>query len=119
MIELQNSRAEPAELRRYRIQNPGGSWGDPAFEPVRAMVRRQLNREQEALCVYCESALAEDEGHIKHIKPRSLDPRLTFVYDNLAHNCDGAGHCGRQKKDQVLPVEPRPDCLPPSNRPSI
>lgn len=110
MIELQHSFSEPAELSDYRRRNPGGSWGDRGFETVRPALRRQLNREQDGFCVYCESLLAEDDGHIEHIKPRNSHPRLTFVYDNLAHSCSEPDHCGYQKQSQVLPVEPRPGC---------
>ncbi|MGW8159021.1 MAG: retron system putative HNH endonuclease [Desulfoprunum sp.] len=109
MIELQHFH-EPVELRDYRSAHPGSSWDDPAFELVRPVVRRQLNREQEGLCIYCEMLLLENEGHVEHIKSKGLNPHLTFVYDNLAHSCDGPRHCGHHKKSQVLPVEPRPDC---------
>jgi len=110
VIELQHSLPEPAELGNHRRRNPGGSWDDAAFQTVRSIVRHQLNREQEGLCVYCEGLLLEDEGHIEHIKSKGLNPPLTFVYDNLAHSCNGPGHCGHQKKRQVLPVEPRSGC---------
>ncbi len=110
MIELQHSLPEPSGLGDYRRRNPGGSWDDRAFETVRSTVRRQLNREQAGLCVYCETLLAEDDGHIEHIRSRNLNPRLTFAYDNLAHSCSEPDHCGHQKKSQVLPVEPRPGC---------
>jgi len=51
-----------------------------------------------------------DEGHIEHIKPRARHPQLAFMYDNLAHSCDDPGHCGRFKRNQMLPVEPRIGC---------
>lgn len=110
MIELQHLLSEPNKLTTCRRRNPGGSWDDPAFQTVRSTVRRQLNLEQEGLCVYCETRLNEDEGHVEHIKSKGLNPSLTFVYDNLAHSCNGPGHCGHQKKHQALPVEPRPGC---------
>lgn len=109
MIELRHS-GEPAELQTYRTMNPDGTWDDPAFQTIKPIVRRQLNREQEGLCIYCEGRLDEEEGHIEHIKSKGLNPPLTFVYDNLAHSCDSPGHCGHLKKRQVLPVEPRPGC---------
>ena len=110
MIELQHLSPEPHELRDHRNVNPAGSWDDPAFGAVRPRVRRQLNLEQEGLCVYCERRLDKDDGHVEHIKPKSVNPALTFVYDNLAHSCDGPGHCGHHKKEHVLPVEPRRGC---------
>ena len=110
MIELQHLSPEPADLRTHRDANPGGSWDDPAFASVRPTVRRQLNLEQEGLCIYCESLLDENEGHVEHIKSKGKNPPLTFVYENLAHSCNGPGHCGHHKKRQALPVEPRPGC---------
>ncbi len=101
---------EPVELRNYRGQHQSGSWDDPAFKPVRPIVRQQLNHEQEGLCIYCEGSLQEDIGHVEHIKSKGLNSALTFAYDNLAHSCDGPGHCGHHKKRQALPVEPRPGC---------
>ena len=114
MIELAHRLAEPAELRQHRTANPGGTWNDAEFGAVKPIVRHQLNREQEGLCVYCETELGEDEGHVEHIKSKGLNPPLTFVYDNLAHSCNGPtigpGHCGHRKKRQVLTIEPRPGC---------
>ncbi|OGR07393.1 MAG: TIGR02646 family protein [Deltaproteobacteria bacterium RIFOXYD12_FULL_50_9] len=109
MIELQHN-TEPAELGAYLRQHPGSSWDDPDFKTVRPIVRRQLNREQKGLCIYCEGQLHEESGHVEHIKSKGLNTALTFTYDNLAHSCDGPGHCGHLKKWQVLPVEPRPGC---------
>ena len=110
MIELAHQLAEPDELRQHRTGNPGGVWDDPAFGTVRPIVRRQLNLEQDGLCVYCETTLGENEGHVEHIKSKGVNPPLTFVYDNLAHSCNGPGHCGHHKRRHALPIEPRPGC---------
>lgn len=110
MIELEHVLPEPTELSDYRRQHPHGSWDDPGFSPIRPIVRRQLNVEQEGLCIYCESRLTEDDGHVEHIQSKGLNPALTFVYDNLAHSCNEPGHCGHHKQKKVLPVEPRPGC---------
>ena len=74
MIELHHHLAEPTELREYRNLHGGESWGDQAFIPIRTTVRRQLNLEQEGLCVYCESALDKDEGHVEHIEAKGRNP---------------------------------------------
>ncbi len=112
MIELHHHLAEPTELREYRNLHGGESWGDQAFIPIRTAVRRQLNLEQEGLCVYCESALDKDNGHVEHIqaKGKGGNPALTFVYENLAHSCSSSDHCGHHKLKQILPVEPRQGC---------
>jgi len=109
MIELQHN-SEPVELGEYRRQHQDGAWNDPAFQTLKPIVRRQLNHEQDGLCIYCEGHLHEDAGHVEHIKSKGLNPLLTFAYNNLAHSCDGPGHCGHHKRRQVLPVEPGPGC---------
>lgn len=110
MVELEHRQPEPEELRTYRRKHPGSGWDDPAFASVRPLVRQQLHREQEGLCVYCEGYLDEQDGHIEHIKTRSAHPRLMFVYDNLAHSCNDPNHCGHHRKSQALPIEPRLGC---------
>jgi uncharacterized protein (TIGR02646 family) len=109
MIELEHVLTEPPDLTSHRKKNPNGPWGDTAFNPVRQIVRHQLNSEQQGLCVYCEQELDQNHGHIEHIKSKGLNPHLTFVYDYLAHSCDDPRHCGHHKKDEVLPIEPRLD----------
>ena len=110
MIELQHLLPEPDALRSHRRQHPRGDWGDPAVELLRPVLQHQLNSEQEGCCVYCETLLNEEHGHIEHIMSRRQSPDLTFAYDNLAHSCNGPGHCGHQKQGQTLPIEPRPGC---------
>ncbi|MHC9544029.1 MAG: retron system putative HNH endonuclease [Vulcanimicrobiota bacterium] len=110
MIEIKENRSDPPELVRFRVSNPGSSWNDPAFSPIRTLIRHQLNIEQENLCVYCEGSLDMDDGHVEHLQPRTHDPSLTFVYDNLAHSCSNQNHCGHYKQNNNLPVKPRIGC---------
>jgi uncharacterized protein (TIGR02646 family) len=110
MVELSHAGPEPTELENHRRRNPDGSWDDVGVSAVSRIVRHQLNLEQDGLCVYCETLLGQDKGHVEHIKSKRVNRPLTFVYDNLAHSCDGPGHCGHHKGGQTLPVEPRPGC---------
>ncbi len=66
-----------------------------------AEIGESLRREQHYLCCYCESEIADDQGHIEHMKPRSIDPKRAYDYSNLAASCDGGAieHCGRFKDD--------------------
>ena len=109
MIELRHQSSEPAGLEEFRDKNPRG-WDDVEFHAVRESIRRQLNCEQNGLCVYCETRLGEDDGHVEHIKSKKNNPAFTFVYDNLAHSCSNREHCGHRKGHQRIPIEPRPDC---------
>ncbi len=108
MVEIQHILAEPASLAAHRAANPNRPWDTLPATPEKRDLRHQLNVEQEGLCIYCEDNIAPDDGHVEHIKSKTLTPHLTFVYDNLAHSCHGPGHCGHRKRKQVLPIEPRP-----------
>lgn len=110
MTEITHALAEPQELTAVRRRGPPGGWGDRATAAARHAVRRQLNREQVGLCIYCERRLGEDEGHVDHIKPQGSNKDLIFVYQNLAHSCDGPSHCGHHKEGRLLSVEPRDGC---------
>ena len=109
MIEMHHNH-EPEALRKYRHDNPGANWQTENFQPVKELIRHALHQEQEALCVYCEQKVDKDGGHLEHIKPKEKFPAQTFVYDNLAHSCNGPKHCGHLKQGQELSIEPRPGC---------
>lgn len=108
MVELGHILPEPASLAAHRAANPNGPWDTLPAASEKRELRHQLNLEQDGLCVYCEDTLLLDDGHVEHIKSKTLNPPLTFVYDNLAHSCHGPGHCGHRKRRQILPIEPRP-----------
>ena len=110
MVELAHILAEPASLATHRAKHPAGPWATLPDSPEKADLRHQLNTEQDGLCIYCESPLPEDDGHVEHIVARSADPALTFVYTNLAHSCSSGTHCGHFKGNSALPIEPRPGC---------
>lgn len=60
-----------------------------------------LREEQQGLCCYCELEVADGEGHIEHMEPRSKNAARTYDYANLAFSCNGGAveHCGRYKDD--------------------
>lgn len=109
MIEMQHHRGHK-ELQKYHKDNPNAKWGQDDFWQVRDKIRHDLHTEQQGLCVYCEKKIGKDEGHVEHIQPKGKFPALSFVFDNLAHSCNGTKHCGHFKDNNVLPVEPRPGC---------
>ena len=109
MVEIGHILVEPPSLALHRASNPAGLWDHFPGTPEKQELRRQLNLEQAGLCIYCESELGLDDGHVEHIKSKTLNPPLTFIYDNLAHSCDGPGRCGHHKRRKVLPIEPRPN----------
>lgn len=109
MVEIGHVLPEPLALASHRLSNPGGLWGGFPGTPNKRELRHQLNLEQDGLCIYCESELDLEEGHVEHIKSKTLNPPLAFVYDNLSHSCNGPGRCGHQKRREILPIEPRPN----------
>ena len=93
----------PAELLPW--QGSGRTWDDfahnaAAYQPVKAA----LQAEQQHLCCYCETGLAEANSHIEHFQPRYGPygtPSRTFDYANLGCSCNGGTesnrHCGHHK----------------------
>lgn len=77
-------------------------WCDFMGTPCHAALNDSLRAEQQGLCCYCESEVADTEGHIEHMTPRCRNPARTYDYANLAISCDGGQveHCGRYKDDR-------------------
>ena len=60
-----------------------------------------LKEEQNYLCIYCESKIAElNNSHLEHIKPKaqSMYPDLVFEYNNIVVSCNGNCHTGDDNK---------------------
>lgn len=77
-------------------------WRDFMGTPCHAALNDVLRREQQGLCCYCESEVADTDGHIEHMAPRNSSPERTYDYANLAISCNGGpvDHCGRHKDDR-------------------
>lgn len=77
-------------------------WGTFMGTPCHVTVDADLRREQQGLCCYCESEVADNEGHIEHMQPRRCSQSRTYDYTNMAISCDGGTveHCGRYKDDR-------------------
>jgi uncharacterized protein (TIGR02646 family) len=110
VVELEHKLPEPTALAAHRSRSPDGPWDSISNRLEKIELRHQLHAEQDSLCIYCESSLGQDEGHVEHIVSRHADPSLTFVYANLAHSCDAHAHCGHHKDKRVIPIEPRRGC---------
>jgi uncharacterized protein (TIGR02646 family) len=110
VVELSHILPEPASLAAHRSKHPNGPWNTLPDSPEKAELRQQLNTEQDGLCIYCESALDPNDGHVEHIIARAANASLTFDYKNLAHCCSSRTHCGHAKDSLALPIEPRPGC---------
>ena len=116
MVELQHRHTPTPSLTAFVAAHPGITATDfdsLAFQPVKAVVKADLNEDQGGLCVYCESKLAADAGQVEHIKPKggkNAHPHLCFSYTNFAHSCINPKTCGQKKNNGLLPIEPGPGC---------
>jgi len=88
---------EPIELQEARSQYKGIPSQDEAWKKFnKDRVRESLKNTQNGLCAYCEIKLS-DETHIDHFKPKKLNYRLTFDWDNLVLSCDAKDSCDSKK----------------------
>jgi uncharacterized protein (TIGR02646 family) len=110
VVELAHILPEPPSLTAHRNTFPTGPWETLPTAPEKSDLRHQLNTEQDGLCIYCESHLDQDDGHVEHIVARSAQSALIFVYTNLVHSCSSGAHCGHAKGSLALPIEPRVGC---------
>jgi uncharacterized protein (TIGR02646 family) len=126
MVELQHRLSPPAELAVFLdthntafLEDPAGLFDCWVSVEIKRILKSQLNEEEGGLCVYCESKLSAQQGHVEHIlpkgKPTNDNPsyaHLTFSYTNLAHSCSAlnARHCGHAKNNKLLPINPETDC---------
>lgn len=97
-----NRPTEPTELAQARRAYTGTISQDEAWKNFgdngeRGKVRELLENTQNHLCAYCENTLAND-GHIDHFKPKSLDWRGTFDWNNLVASCTHDDSCGGKKE---------------------
>lgn len=116
MVELQHRAVPTPALTAFNAANPAATvaeFNSRTFQPVKTVVKADVNEDQGGLCVYCESVLAADAGQVEHIKPKggpNAHPHLCFTYTNYAHSCINSKTCGQRKKDRLLPIEPGPGC---------
>ncbi len=88
---------EPSTLTNASQNYSGTTSQDIAWKNFdKNEVRRELRQAQNGLCVYCEVALSSST-RIDHFKPKKLDYRLTFDWDNLTLSCDEIGSCDNKK----------------------
>jgi len=88
---------EPTELQEARNQYRGTPSQDEVWRNFnKDRVRESLKNTQNGLCAYCEMKLS-DETRIDHFKPKRLDYRLTFDWNNLVLSCDAKDSCDSKK----------------------
>ncbi|MBQ1784849.1 MAG: TIGR02646 family protein [Gammaproteobacteria bacterium] len=116
MVEFQHRNPPTPALVQFLNDNQALTVADfdsLAFRPIKDAVKADLNADQGGLCVYCEKALAANEGQVEHIKPKAGPnghPQLCFTYTNYAHSCINPKTCGQKKGNGLLPIEPGLAC---------
>lgn len=93
---------EPEFLLEYKKKHSPKSWYDYNNDNIKRDIKEYaLKNEQNNYCPYCEKAIySVDEGHIEHIKPRDLFPKLFQEYNNLLVSCNEKNTCGSMKKNK-------------------
>lgn len=95
---------EPPSFQAWKTQYPTAGY-DALSGAVKQSLKTALMQEQGWLCCYCEQRITEDNSHIEHIKPQSLDSSAALDYQNIVCSCQnqlekgGTRHCGHKKGD--------------------
>lgn len=84
---------------------------------IKKAVYDSLLNEQEHICCYCERTLTENDYHIEHLNPQSLDEGDDLDYGNFICSCLNITkkgtplHCGKLKGDNIISINPlQEDC---------
>ena len=115
-----NKVAEPDFLKAYKKRYNPKNWDDYNEEQIKFEIKSYIAENEQSindatLCVYCEREIdiANNKGHIEHIKPKEKFPQLFQEYENLSISCDSHGTCGHAKGNKydskfINPVEDNP-----------
>ena len=115
-----NKIAEPDFLKAYKKRYNPKNWDDYNEDHIKFELKTYIAENEQSindatLCVYCEREIdiANNKGHIEHIKPKEKFPQLFQEYENLSISCDSHGTCGHAKGNKydskfINPVEDNP-----------
>lgn len=97
-----NKNIEPDFLLKFKRKNIPKNWSDYNKGTIKSKIKAFiLDNEQSKFCPYCEKAIYNiNEGHIEHIKPRDLFPKLFQQYSNLLVSCNEKNSCGSVKHNK-------------------
>jgi len=98
-------RLEERAARYFHLLDAGEPIPDSVASSYRdAELKAALRAETSDKCAYCESKVPHvDYGDIEHIRPKSVEPRLRFAYDNMTYAC---GVCNTKKGEYHDPALP-------------
>ena len=97
-----NKCRDPNFILKFKKKNAPKTWNDynDGFikNEIKAFI---LEHEQNRYCPYCEKSIYNiNEGHIEHVKPKDLFPKLFQKYNNLLVSCNEKNSCGSAKQNK-------------------
>jgi len=97
-----NKTIEPDFLLEFKRKKTPETWYAYKHGNIKSKIKTFiLEKEQSKYCPYCEKAIYNiNEGHIEHIKPRDLFPKLFQQYSNMVVSCNEKNSCGSAKRNK-------------------
>ena len=89
-------------LQEYEAQNSDSSKVENKYwnKYRKDDIKIALEEESHGKCIYCDTKIGvSDFEHIEHIKPKKLNPTLTYDWNNLGWCC---GMCNQKKAEHIL-----------------
>jgi len=101
-VLIVNKNIEPDFLLEFKRKKTPETWHAYNFGNIKSKIKTFiLEKEQNKYCPYCEKAIYNiNEGHIEHIKPRDLFPKLFQEYNNMVVSCNEKNSCGNAKQNK-------------------
>lgn len=117
---------EPAVLRAYRAV-PGATYDGKDFTPVKVEIRRDLLRDQLALCCYCMRRISDEarphptnpeapplvQMKVEHWQSQHANPHLQLIWANILGACLGGVSvpqadetCDTRKGEDAITLNP-------------
>ena len=107
-IELENKNIEIRKMDTTLI-NSTKEWEKFSNTKLKKETLKSLQDMYAYCCAYCEGEIESvTSGHIEHLKPKSLFPKLMFDYNNLHYSCPKCNLNKREKYDERM-IDPTVD----------
>ena len=72
-----------ANLKALTNEDWKPTYEDDCRGEVKTQLHNALLQEQGYICCYCGMAIAKEDSHIEHLKPRSIYPNLALEFTNI------------------------------------
>ena len=113
--------SEPTSFTKWKLNNNNCRWSDfscpqSQYKDVYLSLRKELIKQQEKMCCYCEIALTEEiDAHIEHLKDQHNHQNDKYNFNNLFASCQHNDSCGHKKgtgffNEMVSPLDNNCQC---------